>query len=135
MRDDATTSRCDETTRGWRSQRTTRGQEGSTTRGREGGAARGNATTSLHKTMRRQRSERMTRDVGSSDDDCSDDSNGDSNGDADSSDGDSGDNKSNSNSGGGDIDSGGKNYNQLKPAAEKTATAVNAALASIILAS
>jgi hypothetical protein len=105
------------------------------TRGREGGATRGNATTSLRKTMRGQRSERTMRDVGSGDDNCSDNSNVDSNGDADSGDGDSGDNNSNSNSGGSNSNSGGKNNNQLKPAAEKAATAVNAALTSILLAS
>jgi hypothetical protein len=92
-----------------------------------------NAT--LHKTMRGRRSERTTRDVGSGDDDCSDNS----------------------------MltatvmltavtvtvvtmtaiatvvaetaKSGEKNNNQLKPAVEKAATAVNAALASILLAS
>jgi hypothetical protein len=85
--------------------------------------------------MRGRRSERTTRDVGSGDNNCSDNSNVDSDGDADSGDGDSGDDDSNSNSGGGDSDSGGKNNNQLKPAAEKAATAVNAALASILLAS
>ncbi len=84
----------------------------------------------MRKTTRGQRSERTTRDVGSGNDDCSDDSNSDSDGDAD-----SGDDDSNSDSGGGDSDSGGKNNNQLKPAAEKAATAVNAALASILLAS
>ncbi len=77
----------------------------------------------------------MTRDVGSGDNICSDDSNGNSDGDADSSDGDSGDNNSNSNSSGGEINSGGKNNNQFKSAAEKAATMVNAALASIFLAS
>ncbi len=76
-----------------------------------------------------------TRDVGSGDDDCSDDSNGDSDGDADSGNGDSGDNDSNSDSGGGDSNSSRKNYNQLEPAAEKAVTAVDAALASILLAS
>ena len=81
-------------------------------------------------------SERTTRDVSSgNDDNCSDNSNGDSNSDANSGDGDSGDDDSNSNSGGSDSNSGEKNNNQLKPAAEKAATAVNAALASIILAS
>jgi hypothetical protein len=85
--------------------------------------------------MRARRSERTTRDIGSGNDDCSDNSNVDSDGDADSSDGDSGDDNSNSNSGGGDSNSGGKNNNQLKPAAEKAATAVNAALASILRAS
>jgi hypothetical protein len=112
-----------------------RGREGGTTKGREGGATRVDATTSLRKTTRGRRSERTTRDIGSGDDDCSDDSNGDSNGDADSGDGDSGVDDSNSNSGGGDSDSGGKNNIQQKPAAEKAATAVNAALASILLAS
>ncbi len=77
----------------------------------------------------------MTRDVSSGDNDCSDDSNGDSDGDADSGNGDSGDDDSNSDSGGGDSNSGGKNNNQLKPAAEKAATAVDAVLASILLAS
>ncbi len=96
---------------------------------------RGNTTTSLRKMTRGQRSERMTRDISSGDDDCSDDSNGDSNSDANSGDGDSGDVDSNSDSGGSDSNSGGKNNNQLKPAAEKVATAVHAALASIILAS
>ncbi len=38
-------------------------------------------------------------------------------------------------SGGGNRDSGGKNNKQLKPAAEKAGTAVDAALASILLAS
>ncbi len=84
----------------------------------------------MRKTTRGRRSERTTRDVGSGDDDCSDDSNGDSDGDAD-----SGDDDSNSDSGGGDSDSGGKNNNQLKPAEDKPATAVNAALASTLLAS
>ncbi len=42
---------------------------------------------------------------------------------------------SNSNIGGGDSDSGGKNNNQLKAAAEKAVTAVDSALASILLAS
>jgi hypothetical protein len=96
---------------------------------------RGNSTTSLRKITRGQCSERMTRDVSSGDDDCSDDSNGDSDSDANSSDGDSGDNDSNSDNGGSDSNSGGKNNNQLKPAAEKAATVVNAALASIRLAS
>jgi hypothetical protein len=62
---------------------------------------RGNATTSLRKTARGQRSERMMRDVDSGDDNCSDDSNNDSNGDTGSGDGDSRDDDS-SNSGGGD---------------------------------
>ncbi len=105
------------------------------TRGREGGATRGDATTSLRKTTRGRRSERTTRDVGCGDDDCSDDSNCDSDGDADSGDGDSGDNDGNSDSGGGDSNSGGKNNKQLKPASEKTATVVNAALTSILIAS
>ncbi len=95
---------------------------------------RGNAITSLCKMTRGQRSERTTRDVGSSNADCSEDSNGNSNGDADSGDGHSSDDNSNRDSGGGDSDRG-KNNNQLKPAAEKAATAVNAALASILLAS
>ena len=89
----------------------------------------------MRKTTRGRRSERTTRYVGSGNNDCSDGSNGDSDGDADSGDGDSGDDDSNSDSGGGDSDSGGKNKNQLKPAAKKAATAVNAALASILLAS
>ncbi len=89
----------------------------------------------MRKTTRGRRSERTTRDVGSGNDDCSGDSNGDSDGDADSSDGDSGDNDSNSDSGGGDSNSGGKNNNQLKSAVEKAAMVVNAALASILLAS
>ncbi len=89
----------------------------------------------MRKTIRGRRSERTTRDVGSGDKDCSDDSNGDSDGDADSGDGDSSDDDSNSDSGGGDSNSGGENNNQLIPAAEKAATAVNAALASILLAS
>jgi hypothetical protein len=110
-------------------------QEGGTTRGREGGTARGNTTTSLRKTMRGRRSERTTRDIGCGNDNCSDDSNCDSNGDADSGDCDSGDNDGNSDSGGGDSNSGGKNNNQLKPASEKMATVVNAALASILIAS
>jgi hypothetical protein len=77
----------------------------------------------------------MTRDISSSKDDCSDNSNGDSDSDANSGDGDSGDNNSNSDSGASNSNSCRKNNNQLKPAAEKAATAVNAALASIILAS
>ncbi len=114
----------------------TRGQEGSTTRGQEGGATRGDATTSLRKTTRVRHSERTMRDVGSGNNDCSDDSNGDSNGDGDSGDGDSSDNDdSNSDSGDRDSNSGGKNNNQLKPAAKKAAMAVDAALASILLAS
>ncbi len=75
------------------------------------------------------------RDDSSGDDNCSDASNGDSNSDANSGDGDSGADDSNSDSGGSDSNSGGKNNNQLKPAAEKVAMVVNAALASIILAS
>ncbi len=89
----------------------------------------------MRKTTRGRRSERTTRDVSSGNDDCSDNSNGNSDSDANSGAGDSGDNDSNSNSGGSDSNSGRKNNNQLKPAAEKKATAVNAALASIILAS
>jgi hypothetical protein len=104
-------------------------------RGQEGGVMRGNATTSLHKTMRGQRSERTMRDVGSGDNNCSDNSNGDSDGDADSSNGDSGDDNSNRDSGGGNSDSGGITNNQLKPAVEKAAMVVDAALASILLAS
>ncbi len=88
----------------------------------------------MRKTTRGRRSERTTRDVGSGDDDCSDSINGDSDVDADSGDGDSGDDNSNSDSGGCNIDSGGKNNNQLKPAAEKAATVVYAALVSILLA-
>ncbi len=79
---------------------------------------------------RGRRSERTTRDVSSGNDNCSDDSNRDSNGDAD-----SGDGNKNSNSGGGDSDSGRKNNTQLKPAAEEAVMVVNAALASILLAS
>jgi hypothetical protein len=105
------------------------------TRGYEGGTTRGKATTRLCKMTRGRHSERMTRDIGSADDNCSDDSNGDGNGNGDSSNDDSGDDNSNSDSGGGDSNSGGKNNNQLKPAAEKAATAVDAALASILLAS
>jgi hypothetical protein len=104
-------------------------------RGQEGIAMRGDTTTSLRKTTRGRRSERTTRDISSGNDDCSDDSNGDSNSDTNSSDGDSSDNDSNSDSGHSNSISGRKNNNQLKPAAENTATAVNAALASIILAS
>jgi hypothetical protein len=77
----------------------------------------------------------MTRDVSSRNDDCSEDSNSDSDGDADSGNGDSGDNGSNNNSGGGNGNSSRKFNNQLKPAAEKALTAVDAALASILLAS
>jgi hypothetical protein len=73
----------------------------------------------LRKTTRGWRSERTTRDVGSDDNDCSDDSNGGSYGDADSGNDDSGDDDSNSDSGGGDSDSGVKNNNQIKPAVEK----------------
>jgi hypothetical protein len=98
-------------------------------------AMRGNATTSLRKITRWRRSERTTRDIGSKDDDCSDDSNGDSDGDADSGYVDSGDNDNNSDSGGGDSNSSRNNNNQLIPASEEAATAVNAALASILLAS
>ncbi len=110
---------------------------------RKGGATRADATISLRKTTRGRRSERTTRDVGSGDDDCSDDSNGGSDGDAESGNNDSGDDDSNSDSGGGDSDSGGgnsnsnsggKNNNQLKPAAEKAATTVDAVLTSILLA-
>ncbi len=96
---------------------------------------RGNTTTSLRKMTRGRRSERTTRDVSSGNNDCSDDSNGDSNSDANSGDSDSSEDDSNSNSGGSDSYSSGKNNNKLKPAAEKAATAVNAALASIIQAS
>jgi hypothetical protein len=135
MRGNATTSQGDETMRERCSERTTRGQEGGMIRGREGSTTRGDATTSLRKMTRGRCSKRTTRDVGSGEDDCSDNSNGDSDGDADSGDGESGDDDSNSNSGVSDSDNGGKNNNQLKPAAEKVATAVNAALASILLAS
>jgi hypothetical protein len=96
---------------------------------------RGKGTTNLRKTMTWQCSERRTRDVGSGNNNCSDNSNGNSNGDGDSGNGDSSDDNSNSNSGGSNSNRGGKNNNQLKPAAEKLATAVNAALASILLAS
>jgi hypothetical protein len=96
---------------------------------------RGNTTTSLQKTTRGQCSERTTKDIGSSNEDSSEDSNGNSDGDGDSSNGDSGEGNSISNSGGGNSDSGGKNNNELKPAAEKAAMAVDAALASILLAS
>ncbi len=89
----------------------------------------------MRKTTRGWRSERKMRDVSSGDDNCSDNSNGDTDSDANSGDGDSGDDDSNSDSGGSNSNSGGKNNNQLKPAAEKAAMAVNAALASIILAS
>jgi hypothetical protein len=121
--------------RGRHSQRTTIGQEGGTTRGREGIATRVDTTTSLRKMTRGRRSERTTRDISSSDGNCSDNSNDNSDSDANSGDSDSGDDNSNSNSGGSDSNNGGKNNNQLKPAVEKAATAVNAALASIILAS
>ncbi len=47
----------------------------------EGSTTRDTATTSLRKPTRGWRSERMTRDVGSRDDDCSDDGNGNNNGD------------------------------------------------------
>jgi hypothetical protein len=77
----------------------------------------------------------MTRDISSGDNDCSDNSNGDSNGDADSGNSDSGDNNSNSDSGGSNSNSSRKNNNHLKPAAGKAVMAVNAALASIFLAS
>jgi hypothetical protein len=74
-------------------------------------------------------------DIGSGKDDCSDNSNGNGDGNGDSGDGYSGDNDSKNNSGSGDSNSGGKNNNQLKAAAEKAATAVNAALVSTLLAS
>jgi hypothetical protein len=61
MRGKKTASLCYGTTRGQRSERTTREQEGSTTRGQEGGATRGDATTSRRKTMRERWSERMMR--------------------------------------------------------------------------
>jgi hypothetical protein len=73
--------------------------------------------------------------MGSGNKDWRDNSNGDSDDDGDSSNGDSGDDNSNSDSGSGDRDSGGKNNNQLKPAAEKEVKAVDAPLASIFLAS
>jgi hypothetical protein len=121
--------------RGWCSERTTRGQEVLTTRGQEGGKTRGHATTSLHKTTRGRCSERMTRDVGSINNVCSEDSNSDGDGEGGNGNGDSGDDNSKSKSGGSDSNSGRKNNNQLKPAAEKAPTAVDAALASILLAS
>jgi hypothetical protein len=72
-------------------------------------------------------------------DNCSDDCNGngddDGNDDGDSGDGDSDYDASNSDSGGSNRNSSGKNNNQLKPADENAATAVDAALASILLAS
>ncbi len=61
-RGNATTSHWDETTRGCRSDRTTKGQEGGTTRGREGGVTGGNATTSRGKTTRGWRGERTRED-------------------------------------------------------------------------
>jgi hypothetical protein len=96
---------------------------------------RGDTTTSLRKMTRGWRSERTTREDSRGNDDCSDDSNSNSDSDANSGDGDSNDDNHNSNSDGSNSNSGQKNNNQLKPAAEKAATAVNAALASIILAS
>ncbi len=96
---------------------------------------RGDSTTSLRKMTKGRRSERMTKDVSSGDNNCSDNSNGNSDCDANNGDGDSCDDNSNSNSGGSDSNSVRKNNNQLKPAVEKAAMAVNAALASIILAS
>jgi hypothetical protein len=78
------------------------------TREQEGGATRGNKRTSLPKTTRGWCRKRTTRDIGSGDNDCSDDSNGNSDGDADSGNGDCGDDNSNSNSGGGNSDSGKK---------------------------
>ncbi len=86
-------------------------QEGGTTRGREGIATRGNATASLRKTTRGRRSERVTRDVSSGNDKCSDDSNNNSDSDADSGDSDSSDNNSKRDSGGSDSNSGRKNNN------------------------
>jgi hypothetical protein len=77
----------------------------------------------------------MIRDIGSIDHNCSDDSNGNGDGDGDSSNGGSGDDNNNSNSGGGNSNADGINNNQLKPAAEKAAIVVDAALASILLAS
>jgi hypothetical protein len=69
-------------------------------------------------------------DVGSGDDNCSDDSNGDGNGDPDSGDGDSSNDDSNSDSGSGNSNSnsnsGGKNNNQ------QVATVIDAGLASIL---
>jgi hypothetical protein len=105
------------------------------TRGQEGGAMREDVTISLGKTTRGWCSERTTRDVGSGNNNCSDNSNGNSEGDTDSVNGDSGDDDSSSNSGSSNSNSGRKNNNLLKPAAEKAATAINAALASILLAS
>ncbi len=58
---DATTSRCNETTRGQRSDRTARGEGGGTTWGWGGGATRVDATTSRGKTTREQQSKRTTR--------------------------------------------------------------------------
>ncbi len=80
--------------------------------------------------MRGRRSERRTRDIGSSNsnNDCSDNSNNNSNGDADSGNGDSNDDESIGNTGGCNSDSSRKNYNKPKPAAEKAVSAVNAAL-------
>ncbi len=60
-RGDATTSRRNETMRGQRSDRTTRGQGGGTMRGREGGATRVDATTRRRKTTRERGSKRATR--------------------------------------------------------------------------
>jgi hypothetical protein len=65
-------------------------------------------------------------DVGSSNGNCSDYSNGNGDGDGDSGDGDSGNNDSNGNRSSGNSNSSGKNNNQLKAAAKNEATAVNA---------
>jgi hypothetical protein len=73
-------------------------------------------------------------DIGSGDNDCSDNSNCTRDGDSDNGNGDSGNNDSNCNSGSGDNDSSGKNNNQLKAAAKKAAMAVDLALVSILLA-
>jgi hypothetical protein len=71
-------------------------------------------------------------DVGSGDDDCSDNSNGDDNGDGDSSDGDSGNYNSNSDNDGGNSDSRGKNNNKLKAAVEIAATEIDSGLTLIL---
>jgi hypothetical protein len=74
-------------------------------------------------------------DVGSSNDNCSDDSIGDGDGDSDGGNGYSSNDDSNSNIGGCNSNSGGKNINQLNAAAEKAAMVGNVALASTLLAS
>jgi hypothetical protein len=71
-------------------------------------------------------------DVGIIKDDCRDNSNGDGNSDGDSSNGYSSNDDSNSNSGSSASNSGRKNNNQLKAAAAKAATAIDAALASTV---